>query len=109
MELQIKRIMDEKGLSSGWLAEQLGTSTQYVYQLISGKNGATLAQYERIAELLGVHLWQVIAPADEYVTTEEHQRIVAELTKEKQLRDRPDLIVVDRKTGETRNYQLQEP
>jgi transcriptional regulator with XRE-family HTH domain len=109
MELQLKRIMREQGRTHQWLGDQLGTSAQYVGQLVTGKAGATLTQYERIATILGVKLWQLFAPQEEYVTREEHDRIVGEILKEQEMSDRPDLIVIDRETGETRNYQLQKP
>jgi transcriptional regulator with XRE-family HTH domain len=106
MELQLKRIMREQGRTHQWLGDQLGTSAQYVGQLVTGKAGATLTQYERIATILGVKLWQLFAPQKEYVTREEHDRIVAELTAARRLADRPDLITVDRHTGRTRRYAL---
>lgn len=112
MELQLKRIMQQQGRTHQWLGDQLGSSAQYAGQLVRGEAGATLAQYERIANILGVKLWQLFAPADEYVTREEHDRQVAELTAARRLADRPDMILVDRHTGRTRRYALlpdQEP
>lgn len=100
--------MREQGRTHQWLGDQLGTSAQYVGQLVTGKAGATLTQYERIATILGVKLWQLFAPQEEYVTREEHDRIVGEILKERDLKDRPDLIVIDRETGETRNLPAPE-
>lgn len=100
--------MQEKGISTVQLAEKMGTSPQYAGQIANGKNGATMAQYERIADILGVKVWQLFAPKEEYFTSEEYNEKVAELTAEKKLRDRPDLIVIDRETGETKNYSLME-
>ena len=50
MELQLKRIMREQGRTNQWLADQMGTSSQYAGQVAKGTSGATLTQYERIAE-----------------------------------------------------------
>jgi len=71
-----------------------------------GSNGATLTQYERIADALGVKLWQLFAPAEDYVLRKEHDRQMQEALKERELRERPDLIVVDRKTGKTQGYVM---
>lgn len=98
--------MQEKGMSNIQLAEKMGTSAQYIGQIANGRNGATMAQYERIAEILGVKVWQLFAPKSEYLTIEEHEQQTAELREAKRLADRPDLIVIDRETGETKNYYL---
>jgi transcriptional regulator with XRE-family HTH domain len=87
--------MQEQGRTNQWLADQMGTSSQYAGQVAKGTNGATLTQYERIAEILGVKLWQLFASQEEYVTREEHDCIVAELTAARRLADRPDLITID--------------
>lgn len=108
MELQIKNIMQQQGRTNQWLADQLGTSAQYAGQVAKGSNGATLAQYERIADALGVKLWQLFAPTEDYVLREEHDRQMQEAMKERELRERPDLIVVDRKTGKTQGYVMVE-
>lgn len=108
MELQLERIMNEQGRTQKWLSEQLGTTPQYAGQIVRGGSGATLAQYERIANILGIKLWQVFAPKEDYVLAEEHKKIVAQLLEQKKLNDRPDLIVVNRETGETKNYSLLE-
>lgn len=52
MELQLKRVMREQGRTNQWLADQMGTSSQYAGQVAKGTSGATLTQYERIAEIL---------------------------------------------------------
>jgi len=107
MELQIKRILQEQGHNNIWLAEQLNTSPQYVGQVAKGTAGATMAQYERIAEVLNVKLWQLFAPQEDYVLREEHDRMMTEAEKQRELRDRPDLILIDRETGKSQNYVLQ--
>ena len=70
MELQIKRIQREKGVNNLVLAERLGITPQYAGAMASGKVGASLDKYEKIAEALGVHLWQLFAPKEEYTLTE---------------------------------------
>lgn len=106
MELQLKRIMQEQGRTQQWLGEQLGTTAQYAGQIVRGNAGATMAQYERIADALGVKLWQLFAPKDDYILSDDHARIVEDLTKKRALDNRPDLILVDRNTGKTSNYAL---
>ena len=108
MELQIKHFMQQQGRTNQWLGEQLGTSAQYAGQVAKGSNGATLAQYERIAQALGVKLWQLFAPQSEYVLREDHDRQMQEALRERELRERPDLIMVDRKTGKTQGYVMME-
>ena len=108
MELQIKHFMQQQGRTNQWLGEQLGTSAQYAGQVAKGSNGATLAQYERIAAALGVKLWQLFAPEEDYVLREEYDRAVSEALHEREMRERPDLIVVDRKTGKTQGYVMME-
>ena len=70
MELQIKRIQEEKKISNLELAEMMGVSPQYVGQLAKGTVGATIEKYEQVANLLGVKLWQLFAPKEEYILTE---------------------------------------
>lgn len=36
MELQLKRIMREQGRTNQWLADQMGTSSQYAGQVAKG-------------------------------------------------------------------------
>ena len=62
MEHQIKTILKQKGMTQKDLAENLGMSLQQLNNTISGRNTASMAVYERIAEKLGVEFWQLFAP-----------------------------------------------
>ncbi len=109
MELQIKRILNERHLTNRVLARKLGVSEQYIGTIVNGKAGASFDKYEKIADMLGVKLWQLFADPSEYTLTDGKtpakqpplnfsQQIQADIT--------PDLITVDRQTGETRRYML---
>ena len=62
MELQVKDILKEQGITQKILAEKVGMSVQQLNNTISGRNPGSVATYERIAEALGVDLWQLFAP-----------------------------------------------
>lgn len=64
MEHQIKTILKEKGITQKELAERLGMSLQQLNNTVSGRNTASMAVFERIAEALGVEFWKLFAPAD---------------------------------------------
>ena len=73
MEHQIKNILKEKGITQKELAERLGMSLQQLNNTVSGRNTASMAVFERIAEALGVEFWQLFAPADELHADREPQ------------------------------------
>ena len=132
MELQIKSIQKEKGITNLMLAERLGVTPQYAGAMANGKVGASIDKYEKIAEALGVRLWQLFAPQDEYILrngqedatdspaatetpsaqglpfcndgsttdTESPQEAPKESTADR----KPDLILIDRETGEPTRY-----
>lgn len=62
---RIRDILAFKGITQKELAEQLGMSLQQLNNTVSGRNTASMAVFERIAEALGVEFWQLFAPADE--------------------------------------------
>ncbi len=62
MEHRIKDILREQGLTQKDLAERLGMSLQQLNNTVSGRNTASMAVYERIADALGVAFWQLFAP-----------------------------------------------
>lgn len=64
MEHQIKAILKQRGLTQKELAERLEMSIQQLNNTISGRNTASMAVYERIADALGVDFWQLFAPGD---------------------------------------------
>ncbi len=111
MELQIKRIQQERGITNLQLAAKLGVSAQYAGALANGRVGASLDKYEAIAEALNVKLWQLFADPSEYVlpsqipATPIINQEQTTTTIQQQEEVKPDLIMVDRETGETRRYQ----
>lgn len=64
MDSQIKSIIKQKGIKQKELAEKLGMSIQQLNNTISGRNTASMAVFERIAEALDVEFWQLFAPED---------------------------------------------
>lgn len=62
MDSQIKSIIKQKGIKQKELAEKLGMSIQQLNNTISGRNTASMAVFERIAEALDVEFWQLFAP-----------------------------------------------
>lgn len=61
---QIKAILKEKGITINELADKLGVSRVTLSSQINGK--ANLASYEKIASALGVSLWELFAPKEEF-------------------------------------------
>ena len=92
MELQLKRIMREKGTDGKKLADQLGVSKQFICNVANGR-GASIRMYEKLADLLGVPLWALFAPP----TVKETQNVT------------PDLTMTDPATGETRYHKRIQP
>ena len=66
MRLQIKKVMDTRGIKAVQLAEMLGKSKQYVSNIVNGKVGISLDMLDELAKALGVHTWELIegAPID---------------------------------------------
>ena len=64
MDSQIKSIIKKKGMTQKELAEKLNMSIQQLNNTISGRNTASMAVFERIAEALDVEFWQLFAPED---------------------------------------------
>lgn len=85
MELQLKRILQEKGIDGKQLADKMGVSKQYISNVVNNR-GASIKMYEKIADILGVPLWRLFAPPSE--------------------NGEPDLTLIDHATGETRQYKL---
>ena len=61
---RIRDILATKGMTQKKLAEKLGMSIQQLNNTISGRNTASMAVFERIAEALDVEFWQLFAPED---------------------------------------------
>lgn len=92
MELQLKRIMREKGTDGKKLADQLGVSKQFICNVANGR-GASIRMYEKLADLLCVPLWALFAPP----TVKEAQN------------ETPDLTMTYPATGETCYYKRIQP
>ena len=54
MELRIKEVLKEKGLTSVWLASQIGITQPNMSNIVSGKSKPSLETLERISIALGV-------------------------------------------------------
>ena len=52
MELKIKETMNERGVTSAWLAEQVGISKVAVSNIVTGKSSPSLDNILQIADAL---------------------------------------------------------
>jgi len=55
----LARLLNRRGIRHTWLAEQLGVSKWIVHRVLTGKQSATDAWYERVADILGVPVDQI--------------------------------------------------
>lgn len=60
MELRIKEIMTERGVTSSWLSAQVGISKVAVSNIITGKSSPSLDNILKIAEALEVDIISLI-------------------------------------------------
>lgn len=60
MNLLIKDIMNERGVTSAWLAENVGISKVAVSNIITGKSSPSLDNLLKIAEVLNVSITELI-------------------------------------------------
>ena len=65
MQVRIKEIMVEKGMSSVSLADIIGVSKVTVSNLINNKTMPSVETLEKIATALNVPMWQLFAPPEE--------------------------------------------
>jgi transcriptional regulator with XRE-family HTH domain len=56
MELRIKEVLKEKGLTSVWLASQIGITQPNTSNIVSGKSNPSLETLEKIANALDVSI-----------------------------------------------------
>lgn len=91
MELQLKQLLEEKGMTQQDLANILGVTRQYISNTARG-GSASIDFYERIADTLEVPLWHLFAPAE----VRQAARTVTEST--------PDLILKNPITNEETRY-----
>lgn len=59
MILQLKRILKEKNVTSIMLSEQLNVSKATISYWLNGKVFPTAEMLERIANILGVEVWEL--------------------------------------------------
>lgn len=65
MQVRIKEIMVEKGMSSVSLADIIGVSKVTVSNLINNKTMPSVETLEKIATALDVPMWQLFASPEE--------------------------------------------
>lgn len=65
MQVRIKEIMVEKGMSSVSLADIIGVSKVTVSNLINNKTMPSVETLEKIATALNVPMWQLFASPEE--------------------------------------------
>lgn len=65
MKLRIKEIMQEKGVTSASLSTMIGIHKVSVSNIINGKLNPSAETLERIAEALGVEMWELFASKEE--------------------------------------------
>lgn len=62
LQLQIKRLMKERGLQTKDLAKLMGKKDQYVSNIINGGKGVSVNTLMEVAKALNVEFWQLTAP-----------------------------------------------
>lgn len=65
MDLIIKEIMSERGVTSVWLAEKVGISKVAVSNIITGKSSPSLDNILKIADALNVSITELIGEKKE--------------------------------------------
>lgn len=64
MNIRLKEIMKEKGVTGRELALRLNTSPQYISNVVSGRQNMSLESLENVANLLEVELWELFKAPD---------------------------------------------
>lgn len=59
MKVRLKEVLSEKGVTSAELAGRVGVSKATVSNLINNKTMPSLDTLEKIAEALGVEMWEL--------------------------------------------------
>ena len=65
----LKRLLSEKGVTSVWLANQIGITKVSISYIINGKQKPSFDTLEKIASALEVPMWQLFTSYDEVVNT----------------------------------------
>ena len=59
MEIRIKKILKGKGIKVNTLAERVGVTQPSMSNIINGRVNTTLQTLEKIADILGVEIWEL--------------------------------------------------
>ena len=62
MEVYIKNVMQQQGVSTKQLAERLKKSPQYVSNIVNGGKNLSMNTLQEVANALGVPTWRLLAP-----------------------------------------------
>lgn len=65
MRLRIKEIMIKRGVTSVWLANEIGVTKATISNLINDKTMPSIETLENIANTLKVPMWQLFASPEE--------------------------------------------
>lgn len=65
MSLRIKEVMDERKVTSAWLAEQVGISKVAVSNIVTGKNSPSVDNLLKIAEVLNVSITYLLGLSED--------------------------------------------
>ena len=68
MDLRIKEIMNERNVTSAWLAEQVGISKVAVSNIVTGKSSPSLDYLIKIAGVLNISITELIGEEKEEST-----------------------------------------
>lgn len=60
MDLRIKKIMNERNVTSAWLANKVGISKVAVSNIVTGKSSPSLDNIIKIADALNVSITELI-------------------------------------------------
>lgn len=71
--MRIKEVIKEKGFTQKEFAEKLGMSTVGLSQIIAGKPSYTTL--EKIANVLGVEVWELLVSKDEIIDKKDNLSI----------------------------------
>lgn len=119
--MKVREIIRKYGHTLDTVAEKMGTSTSNISQIAKGN--PTVQKLREIAAVLGCPVWEFfidemdmedvkrlmgLAQSAQDTAQEQASEAVAELPFGADSDKRPDLIVIDRESGKTFNYVLQE-
>ena len=68
MDLRIKEIMNERNVTSAWLAEQVGISKVAVSNIVTGRSSPSLDNLIKIAGVLNISITELIGEEKEEST-----------------------------------------